>query len=170
MQLTKTQRFSLFTLLLCTCSFMYFSFSETTSEGFPEVPYPTGFRNWTHVKTQILGPDHPFIRFRGIHHIYANDKAMEGYENGSFADGSIIVFDQLEAKNEKSLINEGERLFIDVMVKDSNRYDSTGGWGFEEFQGSSLSNRNIKSLAKQMCYNCHAKGEPADLVFSSFRK
>ena len=34
--------------------------------------------------------------FGGIHHIYANDKAIEGYRNELFPDGAVIIFDLLE--------------------------------------------------------------------------
>jgi hypothetical protein len=50
-----------------------------------EVPYPMGYRMWTHVRTVLIGPQSPaFESFGGLHHIYANDKAMEGYRAGRF--------------------------------------------------------------------------------------
>ncbi|MCI0751225.1 MAG: cytochrome P460 family protein [Flammeovirgaceae bacterium] len=148
---------------------MYISFNNISDYG--EVPYPEGYRHWAHVKTAIVGHENPFMRFRGMHHIYANDLAMKGYVSGKFPDGSVIVFDLLEIKTEPNTdIVEGERKFIDVMVKDSLRYDSTGGWGFEEFNKNSLTERNILNLSKQKCFNCHAKTKPTDFVFSAFRK
>jgi hypothetical protein len=150
-------------------SIFYYSFVQApTDEG---VSYPQGYREWTHVKTAIIGPESPAVRFRGIHHIYANDKAMEGYISGNFADGSVIVFDLLESKRETGGdITEGGRKFIDVMIRDRARYDSTGGWGFEEFAGNSTTNRTIRNLSRQQCFNCHAKQKQNDFVFSEFRK
>ena len=50
-----------------------------------EVAYPEGYRDWTHVKTMIVEPGHPlYDPFGGIHHIYANEKALEGYKNENF--------------------------------------------------------------------------------------
>src|SRR5262245_44232341 len=58
----------------------------------PPVPYPEGFRSWTVVKSLIVGPDHDsFAKRGGIHHYYANDKAVAGYRTGTFPDGSIVV-------------------------------------------------------------------------------
>jgi hypothetical protein len=95
-----------------------------------EVPYPEGFRNWKHVKTAIIGPQSPaFAHWGGFHHIYANDKAVEGYKSNHFPNGSILVFDVLEAIQKDSDFGEGKRRKIDVMVKDSVLFAGTGGWG-----------------------------------------
>ena len=47
--------------------------------------YPEGYRLWTHVKSMTIHPGHPLEDpFLGIHHIYANPAALEGYKSGSF--------------------------------------------------------------------------------------
>jgi hypothetical protein len=49
------------------------------------VPYPDGFRSWTHVKSLIVGRDHEsFAKRGGIHHYYANDKAVAAIAPASF--------------------------------------------------------------------------------------
>lgn len=155
--------------LSCMC-FVFVSFVLYSSTKKEEIPYPNGYRQWTHVKTAINGPASP-ITHTGFHHIYANAKAMEGYRTGKFPDGSILVFDVLEATEQvNGNISEGNRKLIDVMIKDTQKYDSTGGWGFEEFKGNSLTDRSILHLAKQKCFNCHAKQKMNDFVFSNFRK
>jgi hypothetical protein len=51
----------------------------------PEVPYPTGYRDWHHVKSMLIEQGHPlFDAFGGIHHLYANPAALEGYQSGRF--------------------------------------------------------------------------------------
>lgn len=66
----------------------------------PDVPYPTGYRDWHHVKSMVIKEGHPlFASFGGIHHLYANRLAMEGYRAGQFPDGAVIVFDPLEAQH-----------------------------------------------------------------------
>jgi hypothetical protein len=133
------------------------------------VPYPEGYRKWTHVKTAINGPTAP-VTHQGFHHIYANDKALEGYRSGKFVDGSVIVFDVIESLAQPNgNITEGKRKLVDVMVKDTQRYDSTGGWGFEEFNEGLITDRKILHLAKQRCFNCHASQKDKDFVFSGFR-
>lgn len=133
------------------------------------VPYPTGYRNWTHVKSMLILQGHPLYEsFGGIHHIYANDKAMRGYKTGKFPNGSIIIFDLLEAKFDNNTYVEGARKVVGVMYKDSKRFKETGGWGFEAFKGDTKE-RLVKD-AEQDCFSCHASEEQTDFVFSKYRK
>lgn len=135
------------------------------------VVYPSGYRQWTHVKSALVGPQSPiFARYGGLHHIYANDKALEGYRTGQFQDGSVIVFDLLEVRESTGVTAEGTRRFIDVMAKDSKRFAETGGWGFEEFKGDSQSERVLTAEAKSGCYKCHAQKKDQGFVFSAFRQ
>ena len=64
------------------------------------VAYPTGYRDWHHVKSMVINPGHPLhASFGGIHHIYANKQAMAGYAKGKFPDGSVASKEEmLEAK------------------------------------------------------------------------
>jgi hypothetical protein len=136
------------------------------------VPYPEGFRSWTHVKSLVVGPENEsFSKRGGIHHYYANDKAVAGYRAGRFPDGAIVVdeavFTKQGEERAKGLLLEGERRFLDVMVKDSLRYLSTGGWGYEHFEGDDTTGR-LSASNQATCFACHAKA-PADHVFSRIR-
>lgn len=138
----------------------------------PAVPYPEGFRKWTHVKTGLIGPTSASFKFAGgFHHIYANEKALVGYTTGRFAKGSIIVFDVIDANEQNGNTAEGKRNHVDVMVKDSLLYADTGGWGFEEFFENDKGERTpvIKDLATQKCFNCHATKKDEGFVFSKVR-
>jgi Cytochrome P460 len=135
------------------------------------IPYPAGYRQWTHVKAALIGPQNPaFEHSGGIHHIYANEKAMKGYGAGKFPDGSVIVADFLETRESAGVTTEGPRRRIDVMVKDSKRYAKTGGWGFEQFRGDSQTDRMVTAEIAATCFACHAKQKERDSVFSEFRK
>ena len=74
------------------------------------VPFPKAFRKWSHVKSVLVGPQSAaFATEGGIHHIYANEKALEGYDTGKFPDGSVIVYDLLETKEIAANTLEGPR-------------------------------------------------------------
>src|SRR5215468_3163197 len=121
------------------------------------VPYPEGYRLWAHVKTALIGPQSPaFENSGGIHHIYANEKATEGYRTGKFPDGSVMVADFLETRENAGVTTEGPRRRIDVMVKDSKRYAATGGWGFEQFKGDSQTDRMVTAEIATKCFDCHS--------------
>lgn len=134
------------------------------------VPYPTGYRNWYHVKTMLIESGHPlFDAFGGIHHLYANGKARAGYAAGAFSDGSIIVFDLLEAKHDGNAVTEGARKVLGVMHKNARKYSATGGWGFEGFAAGDSAKRAVGSNAATACYGCHTAQSAKDYVFSSLR-
>jgi hypothetical protein len=137
----------------------------------PPVPYPKGYREWTHVKSMVIQPGHAlYDAFGGIHHLYANAKALAGYRaGGKFADGSVIVFDLLEARSADHAVQEGARKVVGVMVKDARRYVATGGWGFEGFKGDSTTERAVGANAAAACYACHTARKDNDFVFSAWR-
>ena len=135
-----------------------------------EVPYPTGYRDWHHVKSMVIEEGHPlFGAFGGIHHLYANKKAIKGYKQGKFADGSVIVFNLLEANHGGNATTEGKRKVVGVMHKNSRTYAETGGWGFEGFAGDSKTQRAVRDNAKNACFGCHEPQAGSDYVFSKLR-
>lgn len=133
------------------------------------VPFPEGYRNWTHVKTMVLQPGHPlYDAFGGIHHVYANDRALEALKKGTpFPDGSVLVFDLFEATQENHAIVEGQRKIIGVMWKNSEKYADTGGWGFEGFKPETR--ERVVTDAKTQCFACHQSAAETDYVFSRYR-
>lgn len=136
----------------------------------PEVPYPAGYRDWHHVKSMVIEEGHPlFASFGGIHHLYANDKALEGYRNGTFPDGAVIIFDLLEAVHADNAVTEGPRKVVGVMHKDAMKFAATGGWGFEGFGGGDPVNRVVKDNAASACFACHQPQKRQDYTFSRLR-
>ena len=135
------------------------------------VPYPQGYRQWTHVKSMTINPGHAlYDAFGGIHHLYANKKAEHGYKSGKFGDGSVIVFDLLEAKAADNTVQEGARKVLGVMHKDARKYKDTGGWGFEGFKGDSTTDRAVGNNAATACHACHEAQKDKGYVFSSYRR
>jgi hypothetical protein len=133
------------------------------------VSFPQGYRSWLHVKSMLIQPGHALENpFQGIHHIYANGKAATGLKTGTYADGSVLVFDLLNYAEKDKTIQEGERKLVGVMHKDSAKYSATGGWGFEGFGGNSQTERLVKDGGKS-CFGCHAPEKGKDYVFSALR-
>ncbi len=136
----------------------------------PDVPFPKGWRDWHHVKSMTINPGHPLYEsFGGIHHLYANPKAVQGYKSGRFPDGAVIAFDLLEAKSADNAVVEGERKVLGVMVRDAKRYAATGGWGYEGFKGGDPAQRVVRGNAATACHACHAQQKDKGYVFSQLR-
>ena len=133
--------------------------------------FPKEFRKWAHVKSVLVGSQSiAFVTEGGIHHIYANEKALEGYESGRFPDGSVIVYDLLETKEIAGNTVEGATRRVDVMVKDTERYRTTGGWQFMSFPGGKQTDGTLAADRQAVCSKCHANRRDHDFVFSEFRK
>ncbi|MBN4080155.1 cytochrome P460 family protein [Beggiatoa alba] len=134
------------------------------------VPYPDGYRNWNHVKTMLITPKHPLAKTdQGIHHIYANKKAMQGLKTGKYFDGAILVYDLLKYHEKNHTVQEGGRKLLGVMYKDDNKYGDTGGWGFEGFLGNSKTKRLVTDKGKN-CFSCHEPLKDKKYVFTELRK
>jgi hypothetical protein len=133
------------------------------------VPYPDGYRGWTHVKSSVIGPAHKdFATIGGFQHIYANAEAMTGYRTRAFPEGSIVVFEWLELEEKQGAFSEGPRRQVDVMVKDARRFAATGGWGFQRFVKDSKTEL-AATPTPQQCFACHDRLRRDGLVISSYR-
>jgi hypothetical protein len=131
------------------------------------VPFPDGYRRWAHVKSTVVGPGSPaFAGEHGIHHFYANEKALDGYRSGAFPDGSVLVDDLLETKESAGITSEGPRRRLAVMVKDRQRFGEAGGWGFEVFKGDGRE-ATLRAETRANCFACHKNGR--DSVFGELR-
>ena len=143
---------------------------QTSAPPDPAPDYPEGYRGWTHVKSALVSPAHRnFAATGGFQHIYANPQAMTGYRTRAFPEGSIIAFDWLEMTDVNGAFQEGARRQVDVMVKDSQRFAKTGGWGFQRFVKDSKTER-AAAPQPQACFSCHDNLKKDGLVLSSYRQ
>ena len=142
------------------------------------VGYPEGYRHWTFLHSSMIGPKLQGFWRRpcespctaGIFHFYANDKAMAGLRTGEYAAGAVIAEEMLEFLGSPSGGGkEGERRFVGVMVKDNQRYASTGGWGFGVFDGPTSENQ-LDGAAQKACFACHIPRKDHGFVFSEYRE
>jgi len=144
------------------------SFNDSLINTADEIPFPEGYRNWTHVKTYIVRPKNPAFKFiGGFNHVYANEEAMTGYKTGHFPNGSMIVSDVISANEDSLNTREGDRVHVDVMARDSTKYDDFGGWRFETFDKSSKTIRLLTPATRTQCTNCHKKN--SNMVYSEYR-
>jgi hypothetical protein len=145
-----------------------------------EIPFPSGYRQWVHLKSTVLSAQPPLFAkdpctkpcVGGMHNFYANEKALEGYRTGKFPEGAVIVDDLLERKevSDNSEVSvEGTRRGVAIMVKDSQRFAATGGWGFDFFKGESRAERATPEQAKG-CANCHRQRKDHDYTFITYQE
>jgi hypothetical protein len=59
----------------------------------------------------------------------------------------------------------GRATTVQIMVKDSKKYASTGGWGFGRF----IDGKPVDEAQHKTCFPCHAaNAEQHDFVFTRF--
>lgn len=135
------------------------------------IQFPSGYRGWVHVKSAIIDRDSPIFETEGgLHHVYANKQARAGLESGTFADGSILVYDLLSVSEKGGIGAEGPRRRVDVMTKDSKRYADSGGWGFARFMGDDHNHEVLTADDRKQCFQCRETQREHGFVFSSYRK
>jgi hypothetical protein len=126
------------------------------------VGIPPDYRGW-----ELVGVAHEtgLDELRGI---VGNATAIEAYRAGTlpFPDGSILVklaWKHVQSTEFKPAFVPGPATTVQVMVKDSKRYSSTGGWGFGRF----IDGQPVDEFQHRTCFGCHAAGVKGhDFVFT----
>jgi hypothetical protein len=131
------------------------------------ISLPPDYESWRHVKTQIIQEGPGFERFGGMHHIYANEPALQGLRSRRFEEGATLVAEFRTLARENNVIDAGAIRMVDVMVFDPRRFADTDGWGYAEFVGPELKVRRFDSRAE--CHACHAKRADRGHVFTELR-
>lgn len=134
------------------------------------VAFPDGYRSWSHVKSMVINEGHPlYDAVGGIHSVYGNPMAIEGYRaEKRFGDGAVIVFDLFEALARDNAVSEGGRKAILVMARDRARYADTDGWGYQVFDPQTRRGTLDANGARE-CHACHTQVRDQGYVFSAWR-
>jgi hypothetical protein len=106
----------------------------------------------------------------GVHLIYVNRVGFDRLKRGGSApypDGTVFVDDVREFSVDDGAYQQGARKFLTVMVKDSKKYASTGGWGFQAWPGGDPTKPIVDDSQKQ-CFTCHVPKKANDYVFSTY--
>jgi hypothetical protein len=86
-------------------------------------------------------------------------------------DGRDIICCPVEAVGFFSIVDrtyqQGDRKFLTVMVKDSQKYAATGGWGVQAWPGGDATKPIVNDAVKQ-CFGCHVPKQANDYVFSTY--
>lgn len=124
---------------------------------------PKGYLSWKKSVRKVDTDKNSL--FYGVHYIYADKKAMQGYQAGNrFVDGSTIVVDYFKIKDGASA--DGPRNMVVLMRKDK-RQKNTGGWLFAGY-GADGKPSGLDPVTT--CFGCHQKdAAQRDFVISSIK-
>lgn len=149
------------------------------------ITLPPGYRGWALISVAAVGPPVNDVRAK-----LGNDIAISDLRQGTnpYRDGAIIArlawkqtvdtqtSNALRLQAQQVGLNAdaiarllsqsfvaGPATNVQIMVKDSNKYASTGGWGFAQF-----TNGKADAIVQQSCFACHAPAKATDFVFTHF--
>ena len=95
---------------------------------------------------------------------------MKAYREGTppFPDGTILA--KLAWKHVPSLEVDGAFIpghptAVQIMVKDSRKYTSTGGWGFGHFNANG---KPADAALLKTCFPCHEPAKATDLIYTHY--
>ncbi|MCF8468310.1 MAG: cytochrome P460 family protein [Sneathiella sp.] len=145
-----------------------------------ETSIPEGFRLWSFIGAPLTpnGLNDGAAGFPEFHHVYIQPEALQEYlETGVFPEGTTIVKELVllqEGEYEDGSRDEpsGRGFFadrfagIDMMVKDSEKFAETNGWGFYNFGHKEPPYATVASPAPaDSCAGCHMANADFDMVF-----
>jgi hypothetical protein len=151
---------------------MQFGVAFAYHEG---LPFPTDFNrsNYTHLGSKSISPDAasalglpPEIFGNTFDAVFANGVATNDLRSGNrpFRDGATFVAPFYTLTNPVAGLDAtGDLAFVAVMMKDTEHFADTGGWGFEAFapDGTRLTD------LRPSCFTCHQSQQANDYVFST---
>jgi hypothetical protein len=134
-----------------------------------DIKPPTGYRQWFHVNTMIVDKASPlFEAIGGMHNVHINAVGLPALQKGgTFPNKSMFVTDLHDFTVSDGSYVEGAQKGVAVMLKDSKKYASTGGWGFQVFLASDPKKPFVTDPAKQ-CFACHEPRKDHDYVYSTY--
>jgi hypothetical protein len=155
------------------------------SATLPDIILPPGYRNWELISVAAVGPPVNDVRAK-----LGNDVAMADIRQGTipYRDGAIIArlawkqttdpqttnairlqaaLAHLSEEAIARLLSQsfvaGQATNVQLMVKESKKYASTGGWGFAQF-----TNGKADVIVPRSCFACHAPAQATDFVFTHY--
>jgi hypothetical protein len=152
----------------CICASLPFAVGHADDAASPifGVRIPAGYRAW---KLVAPGEENGLDELRSV---VGNTTAITAYQGGaaSFPDGTVLVKLAWKRKPVPGLEGAfitGPATTVQVMVKDSTRYASTGGWGFGRF----IDGKPVDAAQHETCFACHeAHARDHDFVFTRYAR
>lgn len=130
---------------------------------------PIGYRHWFHVNTMIVDKASSLFKdLGGMHNVHVNSIGESALRNGGpYPDGTVFMTDLHDFTAVDGTYVEGSLKGLALMKKDSKRYASTGGWGFQFWLGGDPNKPVVTDAAKQ-CFECHQPKKDQDYVYSTY--
>ena len=137
---------------------------EHVSPEWNGVAFIPGFENW-----RVISITDRFDNgsFRAI---YGNETAVKAISEGKtnpWPDGTVFAKAAWKQQVDSSgHITRGSFYQVEFMIKESNKYSSTLGWGFGRWRGEELKPYGKDSRFTGECVSCHRPLKNSDFTFT----
>ena len=143
-----------------------------------ELVRPLDYREWVFLSSGLgmtYGPAQPAAnRPPMFDNVFVIRDAYRAFMNtGRWPDKTMFVLEIRRSLENVSINNggrtQGDVAFIEVAVKDVERFKDTGGWAYFNFGGGErLANAVAPLAATASCYSCHASNAAVEHTFVQF--
>lgn len=131
------------------------------------VTLPDNYRRW-----QLVGIAQEAAPLNELRAVLGNDVAIRAYrdEKLPFPDGTVLVklaWKDVQSGEFAPASIPGQPTTVQVMVKDSRKYATSGGWGFGRF----VDGQPADESQHRTCLSCHqSRVKNNDLVFTRWAR
>jgi len=131
------------------------------------IELPAGYKNW-----KVISISHRTDN-NSMRTILGNDVAVKAARAGNtnpWPKGSILgklVWKQKAEENWPTAIAPDKFVHAEFMFKDSEKYKSTGGWGYARWKGLDQKPYGKDKNFAQECVACHTPVKDNDWVFTT---
>jgi len=134
------------------------------------IKIPPGYRDWP-----VISVAHEAGNNNDLRAVLGNGTAIRAYQEGKlpFPDGTIIVrlaWSYVPSEENNKVFGRaqsfvaGSPINVQLSVKDSRKYASTGGWGFAQFKNGKPADEAVHKT----CAPCHERATGSDFVFTRY--
>jgi len=155
-------------LAIISCISSHAAFATPKVKPSPNgIQLPENYKDW-----KIISQSHR-IDNKTVRIILGNEIAIKASRSGNsnpWPKGSILgklVWKQKAKESWPTAIVPGKFIHAEFMIKDSEKYKSTGGWGYARWKGLDQMPYGSDKNFAQECVACHTPVKDNDYVFTS---
>lgn len=128
------------------------------------IEYIADYRNWKVISISDRF-DNGTMRI-----IYGNDiavKAIQEHKINPYPNGAVLAKAAWKQQvNADGSISTGQFFQVEFMIKDTEKYSTTKGWGWARWRGTDLKPYGGKAVFTTECISCHKPVKNNDYVFT----
>lgn len=131
------------------------------------IELPKNYKDW-----KVISVSHR-LDHKSMRAILGNEIAVKAARSGNtnpWPEGATlgkVVWQQTEEKNWPTAIAPDKFIHAEFMLKDSEKYASTGGWGYARWVGNEMNPYGKDKNFVSECVACHTPAKSRDWVYTT---